>query len=88
MPIELEGTIRAEGLEVARQMEVAEEVEMMVEAASQTVGAEEVMQAQSVLMTGGAYQVRSCRLMKRRPVTYRSRLATMVASPPYVHQIL
>lgn len=88
MPIELEDTIRVEELEVACQMEVAEEVEMMVEAASRTVAAEEVMQTQSVLMTGGAYQVRSCRLMKRRPVTYRSRLATMVASPPYVHQIL
>jgi len=58
MPIELEGTIRAEGLEVARQMEVAEEVEMMVEAASRMAGVEEVMRVRLASVTYGASQVR------------------------------
>jgi hypothetical protein len=59
---------------VARQEVVAAEAEMMVEAAGRMVGVEEVTQA--------------CRLMKRRQGTYRSILATMVASPPYVHRTL
>ena len=50
MPIGLEESTRAEGLEVARQMEVAEEAEMMVEAACRTVGAE-VTRVRLVLVT-------------------------------------
>jgi hypothetical protein len=83
MPIGLEGMIRAEERVVALQ-EVAEGVKM-VKAAGRLVGVEEVMQARPVLVIW----VRSCRLMKRRQGTYRSRSARVVLpDPPYVHRTL
>jgi hypothetical protein len=83
MPIGLEGMIWAEEQEVARQE--AAEAGMMVEVAGRTVGVEEVMQARPVLVTWA----RSCRLMKRRRGTCRSRSARVVLPvPPYVHRTL
>jgi len=89
MPIGLGGMLWAEEQEVARQRVVAAEAGMMVDAASRTVGVEEVMQARPGLAASGAFRVRSCRLMKRRQGTYRSRLVrTVLPVPPYAHQTL